>query len=158
MNEIPKDKVEAYEQFVNEKLKTDLKNVLQAQESIYSDIAEYLQIKDTIEKITSINEEGSVNIKPLETKIDLGCNFYAKAKTDNVSRIYIAIGYGFHLEMSFNEALKFIEKKVKILNNLADEYSIKASEIKANIKFVLEGLKEIQNLNFNPNPKNSLFI
>ena len=46
--------------------------------------------------------------------------------------------------------LKFIEKKTKALNITADELNVKACEIKANIKFVLEGLREIQNLDPNP--------
>ena len=60
--------------------------------------------------------------------------------------------------MKLDEAIFFIEKKVKILDDLAQELSQKATDIKANIKFVLEGLKEIQNLEFNPKPERSLFI
>lgn len=89
----------------------------------------------------------------------MGCNFYANAVVENPSKIFISIGYGFFLEMKFHEALNFIDKKVKLLNKNADELSLKASEIKANIKFVLEGLREIQNLEFKPNQeKNSLFV
>jgi prefoldin subunit 5 len=149
-----KSKVELYENFVNEKLKTDLGRCLQEQEKVYSEIAEYLQVKDTIEKIMlSRKEESASNStarEPLKMKVDLGCNFYAKAVVDDVSYVHIAIGYGFFLQMKFNEALKFIEKKTKILNRTADELNVKVCEIKANIKFVLEGLREIQNLDPNP--------
>jgi prefoldin subunit 5 len=58
----------------------------------------------------------------------------------------VAVGYGFFLQMKLNEALKFIDKKIKLLNKSAAELNDKACEIKANIKFVLEGLREIQNL------------
>ena len=154
-------KVEVYEHFVNDKLKSDLRRVLDEQESIFSDIAEYLQIKDTIEKIESSSRgsESADSDFQLETKVDLGCNFYVNARVDKASKIFIAIGYGFHLEMSFAEALKFVEKKVKILQSTADELSLKASEIKANIKFVLEGLKEIQHLEFtSATSEKSLFV
>lgn len=153
-----KAKVELYEKFVNEKLRTDLGRCLQEQDKTYSEIAEYLQVKDTIEKIMLSRKENETSpaaaagaIKdPLKVKVDLGCNFYAKAVVDDVSFVYIAIGYGFFLQMKFNEALKFIEKKTKILNQEADELNVKVCEIKANIKFVLEGLREIQNLDPNP--------
>ncbi len=157
------EKVEKYEKFINEKLKTDLKNVLDHQESIYSEIAEYLQVKDIIEKMQLVdtlkNEKNELGT-PFETKVDLGCNFYVNARIEDTSKIFISIGYGFHLEMTFNEALKFIEKKVAMLQDQANVFTLKASDIKANIKFVLEGLKEIQNLKFNTKPEknHSLFI
>lgn len=154
-------KVIEFEKFVNEKLKTDLKLVLDEQDAIYTEIAEYLQVKDTVEKLQTVNKkQDKEELKTFKTRVDLGCNFYANAVVENASRIFVSIGYGFFLEMKFDEALKFIDKKVKLLNEQADDLTNKASEIKANIKFVLEGLREIQNLEFNkPNEeKNSLFV
>ena len=144
MEEDKQAKVELYEKFLNEKLKIDLGRCLNEQEKIYSEIAEYLQVKDTIEKINSTTP-GS-NSDPLKMKVDLGCNFYAKALVQDLTYIYVAVGYGFFLQMKLNEALKFIDKKIKLLNKSAAELNDKACEIKANIKFVLEGLREIQNL------------
>lgn len=139
-------KIESYEAFVNEKLRLDLAKVLKEQELIYTDIAEYLQLKDFIENTQLAKNSPEGLSEPFRTRVDLGCNFYAKAQIDDMSKIYIAIGYGFHLEMTFSEALRFIEKKTSILQQSADELNDKANEIKANIKFVIEGLKEIQNL------------
>ncbi|RNA40169.1 hypothetical protein BpHYR1_013804 [Brachionus plicatilis] len=150
-------KILEFEKFVNEKLRTDLKLVLDEQDAVYSEMAEYLQVKDTIEKLTAANPSGQ--IKKFQTKVDLGCNFYANAMVDDPSKIFISIGFGFYLQMKLDEALKFIDKKVKILNQNAEELSQKASEIKANIKFVLEGLKEMQNLEFkDKNEKQNLFV
>lgn len=158
MDEQTRIKVEKYEQFVNDKLKTDLKRVLDEQDVIYSEIAEYLKIKETLEKLSltqkTDEQNKKIKLRPITTKVDLGCNFYANAQITDPSKIFIAIGYGFFLEMTHPEALKFIEKKTKVLNNSADELRVKACEIKANIKFVLEGLKEIQSLNyFTPSEK-----
>lgn len=50
-------KVLEFEKFVNEKLKIDLKHVLDEQDGIYTEIAEYLQIKDTIEKLIAVNKK-----------------------------------------------------------------------------------------------------
>lgn len=156
-------KVEKFEKFVNEKLKNDLALVLAEQDRIYSEIAEYLQVKDTIEKLNSLkttpDSTSTSTSSSFKTRVDLGCNFYANAVVENQSRIFLAIGYGFFLDMHFDQALKFIEKKVKMLNESALELAEKASEIKANIKFVLEGLKEIQNLKFDDSKtNNSLFL
>ncbi|CAF0712262.1 unnamed protein product [Brachionus calyciflorus] len=146
-----------FEKFVNEKLRTDLKLVLEDQDAIFSEIAEYLQVKDTIEKLTDANPKGEM--KNFQTKVDLGCNFYANAVVDDPSKIFISIGFGFFLEMKFDEAIKFIDKKVKLLNKNAEDLDQKAAEIKANIKFVLEGLKEMQQLEFEGKEENhSLFV
>ena len=50
MEELPK-KVEIYEQFLNEKLRNDLKVALHEREQIFSEIAEYLLIKNTVLKL-----------------------------------------------------------------------------------------------------------
>ena len=164
MNKEKSLKVEKYEAFLNEKLKTDLKNVLDEQEAVYSEIAEYIKIKDTIEKVflppsTSPTNPNQDSSQVLLTKVDLGCNFYADALVSSQSKIFIAIGYGFFLEMTHSEALKFIQKKTDILNNTAEELRVKACEIKAHIRFVMEGLRELQNLEFNTGQeKKSLFL
>ena len=148
------DKVQVYEKFLNEKLRSDLKRAMEEQEKIYSEIAEYLQIKDTAQKLQTTRTDG----KKLNTKVDLGCNFYANAVVEDCSKIFVAVGYGFFLEMKLDECIRFVDKKVKQLDILVKELDEKVAEIKANIKFVLEGLKEIQNLEFGEKPQRSLFI
>jgi prefoldin alpha subunit len=141
-------KVEIYEQFLNEKLRNDLNIVLNERDKIFTEIAEYLQIKNTIENIIQTSSSSNQELVEMKTKVDLGCNFYVNAVVQDPSRIFIAIGYGFFLEMTLDEALKFIEKKTKILNSTADELSEQAAVIKANIRIVMFGLKEIQNIEY----------
>jgi prefoldin alpha subunit len=149
MEKLP-EKVEQYEKFLNEKLKTDLNTILTEREQIFGEIAEYLQIRTTIEKIIETRKTDSNNNtnSDLRTKVDLGCNFYVNAIVPDPSTVFISIGYGFFLEMKLDEALTFIEKKVKFLNTNVDDLTKQASVIKANIRLVLEGLREIQNLDF----------
>ena len=154
-------KILEFEAFVNEKLRNDLKLLLEEQDKIYSEVAEYLQIKDTIDKIMQINKarSGDDTSFKFNTRVDLGCNFYANAVIKDPKTICVAIGYGFFLEMTFDEALKFIDKKVKLLNSTSDILTNKACEIKAHIKFVLEGIREMQNINFSESSeKKSLLI
>ena len=169
MKEEIANKVESYEKFINEKFKTDLENILKEQQAVYADMAEYMIIKETIEKIQLANkiktEEATMATfencgrDMLKTKVDLGCNFYANAVVEDSSRIYVAIGYGFFLEMRHDEALRFIDKKMKMLEASANNLGEMASEIKAKIRFMMEGLKELQHLEFKNEPiKNSLFI
>ena len=136
-------KIIEYERFLNERLRTDLRSVLERKDAVYSDIAEYTQLKATIQHL--INKKGSPQkSEPLKTMIDLGCNFYAKARVQDYSRIIVAIGLGFYLEMQLDEAMTFIDKKVAILTKDAERLSEQASQINARIKMVLGALHELQ--------------
>lgn len=63
------------------------------------------------------------------------------------SRIYVNIGLGFHLELTLQEALTFIDKKLAILNDKVAESTKKSARIKGQIRFVYEGIRELQQLN-----------
>ncbi|XP_052807924.1 protein UXT-like [Mya arenaria] len=134
-------KVEEYERFVNEKLREDLRKIIEQRDQVYSQIAEYLQLKNTIEQIkkAGVTED-------LKTKVDLGCNFYVQANIADPRTIFVFVGYGFFVEMSFDEAIKFIDKRTKFLNDHTDHLTSEANKVKANIRLVIEGLRELQNI------------
>ncbi|CAL1532969.1 unnamed protein product [Lymnaea stagnalis] len=136
------EKVIEYETFLNDRLKNDLRKILDLRDKIYEDISEYMQLKTTIQKLQE-------DLKPqaeLKTKIDLGCNFYVQANVTNPSMIFVSIGFGFFLEMTLTEAVSFIEKKTERLQSQAIELTHDASKVKGHIKLVIEGLRELQNL------------
>ena len=130
-----------YEEFLNERLRTDLHKVLELKESVYNDIAEFTQLKSAVDVLKSESQRG---IKSHKTMVDLGCNFYANAKVEDCSTIFIAIGLGFHLEMTLEEAGMFIEEKISELMKKAEGLSAQASQINARIKVVMETLRELQ--------------
>ncbi|XP_018608398.1 protein UXT [Scleropages formosus] len=132
------EKILQYETFINDVLKRDLQKVLEQRDGVYEKIAQYLQLKNTIE---SLQEAGS---KELKTEVDLGCNFYAQAHIPDSSTIFVAVGYGFFVELTLPEALKFIEKKTNQLTGYTETLTKDSAKIKANIRMVLEGLKELQ--------------
>ncbi|XP_045912317.1 protein UXT-like isoform X2 [Micropterus dolomieu] len=117
-----------------------LRKVLDQRDSVYEKISQYLQLKNTIQ---SLQESGSQRLK---TDVDLGCNFYVQAEVEDASRIFVAVGYGFFVEMTHDEALRFIEKKTSQLTAFTEQLTKDASKIKANIRMVLEGLRELQGL------------
>lgn len=133
-------KVVQYEHFVNEVLKKDLQKVLEQRDSVYEKISQYLQLKNTIQ---SLQESGS---GPLKTDVDLGCNFYVQAEVEDMTRIFVAVGYGFFVEMNHDEALRFIDKKTSQLTAVTEQLTKDSTKIKANIRMVLEGLRELQGL------------
>jgi len=136
-------KVKKYETFLNDQLRPDLKSVLEDRDKIYEDISEYSALKNSIEAIQSAGDELP---KPLKIKTDLGSNFYVRANVPNPENIFLDVGLGFFLELSLSEALVFIEKKVKLLEEKSNLLTEQSLTIKANIKLILHGLREIQGL------------
>ncbi|XP_023229563.1 protein UXT-like isoform X1 [Centruroides sculpturatus] len=136
-----KNKVIVYENFINDVLKEDLKKILKERDRVCGRLAEYLQLQTVIERLQE--EEVSETLK---TKIDIGCNFYVQAVVPDCKKIFLHIGFGFYLEYTLDEAIRFINKKVKQLNKELEELSKNSAKVKAHIKLVLEGLRELQNL------------
>ncbi|CAF89547.1 unnamed protein product [Tetraodon nigroviridis] len=134
------EKILQYENFINDVLKTDLQKVLEQRDSVYEKISEYLQLKSIVQ---SLQESGSQNLK---ADVDLGCNFYVQTQVEDPSRIFVAVGYGFFVEMTHEEALQFIEKKTSQLTLFTEQLTKDSAKIKANIQMVLEGLRELQGL------------
>ncbi|ESP04359.1 hypothetical protein LOTGIDRAFT_151283 [Lottia gigantea] len=135
-------KVIQYETFLNNTLREDLKKILEARDKIHKETSDYLQLKIVIERL----QESQLLEDELKTKIDLGNSFFVQAKVTDASKICVAIGYGFFVEFTFEEALKFIQKKTTRLSEHANVLTQDASRIKAKIKLVMEGLREMQGL------------
>ncbi|XP_028296899.1 protein UXT-like [Gouania willdenowi] len=133
-------KVLQYENFVNDVLRRDLRAVMDQRDQVYEKISEYLQLKNTIQ---SLQEAESGHLK---TEVDLGCNFFVQAQIEDASRIFVAVGFGFFVEFTLDEALKFIDKKTNQLTAFTEQLTKDSAKIKAHIRLVLEGLRELQGL------------
>ncbi|KAF9199039.1 hypothetical protein BGZ49_010881 [Haplosporangium sp. Z 27] len=141
------EKIARYESFVNEGLRKDLKDALDARDAIYDQISEYLKLAKDIE---IIKDNGLTEMK---TQVDLGSNFYVQAKIPDTKYIYVNVGFGFHAQLTLDEALVFITKKEAHLQKKAESYTKKAAQIRAHIKIVLEAMAEVMKLNSTPSPR-----
>lgn len=133
-------KVLQYEKFLDEVLRRDLQKVVEQRDAVYEKISQYLQLKNTLESLQE------ADCKQLKTEVDLGCNFYVQAEVEDSSRIFVLVGFGFFVEMTHKEALRFIEKKTSQLTAFSEQLTRDSAKIKANIRMVLEGLRELQGL------------
>lgn len=131
-------KVIKYEAFVNDRLKSDLKAVVECRDKLFSQISSYESLKTCIEKI---KQTSAGEIKALS---DLGCNFYCKAKVLDTSKIYVEVGLGFFVELTLDEAHRFVEKKLEMIRHDCEIVTEEATQINAKIRLVLEALNEIQ--------------
>ncbi|KAI9008093.1 Prefoldin subunit-domain-containing protein [Gaertneriomyces semiglobifer] len=129
--------VRRYEDFVNHQLRVDLQNTLARRDKVFHTIAEYLKLRNQIELIKS------QHVNELKTMMDIGCEFFMQAKIPDTSKVVINLGAGYHVEMTLDEAIQFINEKGKRLTEAAERHTDLASNIKANIKVVLTAIEEI---------------
>merc|ERR1712168_1413263 len=136
------EKITRFEAFLNERLKKDLMTVVEERDKIWEEEAEYLKLKTVIERISAAPsaQDG------LKAKVDLGCNFYAQARVEDASMIFVDVGLGFHVQLTLAEALSAIDVKTKHLHDKADKLTLQANNIKAQIRIVMEGIRELSNI------------
>ena len=139
MSKLPSDPlIIQYETFLNEKLRGDLERLGQQLDYNYKEITEYLELQIMLNKTREFEDEG------YKTRVDLGSNFYARAVTGPVGSIMVCVGLGVFVEMKRCEALKFIERKIGLLEEMVTELKKNSAKVKANIKIVLGILRELQ--------------
>ncbi|CAO3596398.1 unnamed protein product [Absidia cylindrospora] len=128
--------LQKYDEFVNLKLKPNLKTVLDARDELYNSISDYQKLKKQIELI----QQGEH--KELKTMVNLGSQFYVQAHIPDTTYIYVNVGFGFHVQFTLDEAKVFIDKKEQRLQSSVKKYSDEADKIRAHIKMVLEAMAE----------------
>ncbi|XP_065279098.1 LOW QUALITY PROTEIN: protein UXT [Emys orbicularis] len=132
------EKAPRYEAFVSDVLQRDLWRVQQQREEVYEKITQHMWLKTVIERLQEVGG------RAVQTQVDLGYNFFVNADVPDTSRIFVALGYGFFAELTLTEALRFVERKTKLLIELSESLTKDSAKIKANIRMVLEGLRELQ--------------
>ncbi|XP_021947279.1 protein UXT [Folsomia candida] len=159
---IDMEKVSKYENFLNEVLRVDLKTTLDRRDELYNEIAQYIELQTIMGKLSAATgggeDDGDIGLgTKLKTRVDIGSNFYVQAEIPSTKTFTVDIGCGIWLQMTGKDALKFCDKKLFFLNARADELTQKELSIKAQIKMVLEGLREIQKIvTKEPTPRNEL--
>ncbi|KFB41261.1 AGAP004048-PA-like protein [Anopheles sinensis] len=128
--------------FVHEHLKEDLRVYEKQLNEINAEIVEYVQLKHMIETIL-LNQANGEGFK---TQVNIGGNMFMKARADNASRLLVDIGLKVYVEFTNDEALRFVEMKIKVLTKQADVIRDKSIETKTNIKLALLAIGEGQRL------------
>ncbi|XP_049858350.1 protein UXT homolog [Schistocerca gregaria] len=134
------EKVLKYEAFINDVLKEDLKKVHARQDHVTTEIAEYIQLKNTIQTL----KEADMVKDGFKAKMNLGCNFYVQANVSDPKTMFIDIGLGHYLEFTLDEAQKFIDRRLELLCQQSNKLKKDSAQTKAMIKMVLGGLHQLQ--------------
>ncbi|XP_020248625.1 protein UXT homolog isoform X2 [Asparagus officinalis] len=130
---LKQEKVQRFEEFVDRRLKPDLVNAI-AQSMLSSDLKR---------NIENLQKNG---VSSLRTMVNLGSEVYTQADVPDTRHIFVDVGLGFHLEFTWSEALEFISLREARLSRQIEEYTHLIAQIKAQIKLVCEGIRELLQL------------
>merc|ERR1712150_311655 len=104
---------------------------LEAARDKFDETAELLkQVRELRENIRLLLHD---SMAELETMVELGCQFYAKALVPDTSKIFIDVGLGFHLEMPLEDAVEFLDRKEEHLLSKLELCKNKTTQVKADI-------------------------
>ncbi|CEO99733.1 hypothetical protein PBRA_007467 [Plasmodiophora brassicae] len=103
---------------------------VQERQRVESRIAEYAKVKAFLEVVAEHA------LADLDTKVDLGCQFFVNAHVPDTTFVCLDIGFGFHAQMTGAEAVPFIDDKCRLLRDTAARLSAKADGIQAQIDAV----------------------
>ncbi|KAI4989836.1 hypothetical protein ZWY2020_038199 [Hordeum vulgare] len=134
------EKVKKFEDFVDRRLKPDLVNAIAQRDNLFQQQKTFLDLKKNIENL----EKNGVT--SMQSMVNLGSEVYMQAEVPDTRHIFVDIGLGFHVEFTWQEALQFISVREARLARQIDEYTHLIASIKAQIKLVCEGIRELLQL------------
>ncbi|KAL8532459.1 hypothetical protein ACS0TY_008887 [Phlomoides rotata] len=140
MDSSRREKVRKYEEFVDRRLKPDLVHAIAERDKVFEQQKIFSDLKRNIENL----EKNSVT--SLRTLVNLGSEVYMQADVPDTQHIFVDVGLGFHVEFTWSEALNFIAAREENLSRKIEEYTRLIASIKAQIKMVCEGIRELLEL------------
>ncbi|TKY69633.1 UXT-like protein [Spatholobus suberectus] len=105
MDSLRQEKVQKFEEFVDKRLKPDLLHAITQRDKVFEQQKIFADLRRNIENL----EKNSVT--SLRTLVNLGSEVYLQAEVPDTQHIFVDIGFGFHVEFTWSEALNYIEKR-----------------------------------------------
>mmetsp|Transcript_71251 Transcript_71251/g.154847 ORF Transcript_71251/g.154847 Transcript_71251/m.154847 type:complete len:171 (-) Transcript_71251:66-578(-) len=133
-------KIVQYEDFLERVLKAELKRSL---DECRQDAALLDQCRELRSNIDLLIQG---NVTELETMVEVGCQFYAKAFVPDTKRLFVDVGLGFRLEMPLADARDFLDEKEACLLGGLELRKRRTAQIKADIHEALHLLDLMMDL------------
>ncbi|XP_019876956.1 protein UXT [Aethina tumida] len=135
-----KKKIREYEEFVEHKLKNDLKEIETVLNQKVRKYEEWEEVKEVIQTIDEFSEKD----RDMKLKVDIGNGIYAMGEITDFENTYVSIGLGYLLEMNSHEANKYSEIRKNGLKREIDHYRKLAVQVNVHIKLTLLAINELQ--------------
>ncbi|KAJ3672112.1 hypothetical protein LUZ60_006833 [Juncus effusus] len=130
-------KIRKFEDYVDRGLKPALVEAIAQRDKVFQQQKMFSDLKKNIENLEK-NE-----ITSLKSMVNLGSEVYMQAQVPDTRHIFVDVGFGFHVEFTWSEALNFISVKEAWLEKQIEEHTKKIATIKAQIKIICEGIREL---------------
>ncbi|XP_056164989.1 uncharacterized protein LOC115671572 [Syzygium oleosum] len=140
MDNYRQDKVHKFEEFVDRRLKPDLVRAISERDKVFEEQKTFLDLRKNIENLQNNS------VTSLKTMVNLGSEVYMQAEVPDTQCIFVDVGLGFHVEFTWSEALNYISLREEKLARQIEEYTHQIASIKAQIKMVCEGIRELLQL------------
>ncbi|KAH8282272.1 hypothetical protein KR054_006536, partial [Drosophila jambulina] len=124
------------EEFINEVLKEDLRQLEHCIGQYNEEIMEYMQLKNTLQTFDTHLPEG------YKTQVNIGSNVFMQARVRQMDRVLVNVGKDVYLEMTLPEAEQFSDVRVKILTKQSDVLREESVKKRAQIKMALIAISE----------------
>jgi len=105
------NKVEEYSNFVTSRLRPELDRAEQSRKETKDEISGYKDLEGRLRYFTENN------VTEYESIVDLGYRSISCNAIGSATKIHVHVGMGFHVEMTMEEAIKFVKKRVNFLEN-----------------------------------------
>ncbi|XP_028803708.1 protein UXT homolog [Neltuma alba] len=140
MDRLRQEKIHKFEEFVDQRLKPDLVHAIAARDKVFEQQKIFSDLRRNIENL----DKNSVT--SLKTLVNIGSEVYLQAEVPDTQHIFVDIGLGFHVEFTWSEALNYITQREERIKRQLEEYTKLIASIKAQIKLVCEGIRELLQL------------
>ncbi|KAL6577776.1 hypothetical protein OROMI_010104 [Orobanche minor] len=146
------EKVSRFEEFVDRRLKPDLVRAIAERDKVFEQqkilyISAFLNLTPFSSDLRRNIENLEKNtVTSLRTLVNLGSEVYMQADVPDTRRIFVDVGLGFHVEFTWSEALNFIATREEKISRQIEDYTRLIASIKAQIKMVCGGIRELLQL------------
>ncbi|XP_064535335.1 protein UXT [Drosophila montana] len=135
-----KARITQIEEFINDVLKEDLKQLEHYINLFNEEIMEYVQLKNTLQTFGDHMPAG------YKTQVNIGSNIFMQARVKQMDKILVNVGKEVYLEMSMDEAIRFSDVRIKILTKQADVVREESVKKRSQIKMALIAISEREKL------------
>ncbi|CAA9988101.1 prefoldin, putative [Plasmodium knowlesi strain H] len=126
------------ESFIDDVLHEQLRERQKRRDEILQDIFDMEILVQNLKLFINMKDQ-----KEIETLTSLGCDSYVYADILDKNKIFIQIGYEFYLEMSLEDAIVFLKKKINLYEDKVTYWNKQISRVKAHIQILMRAISNL---------------
>lgn len=138
--------LEQYSNFVERRLKPDLDSACERRDKYFQELAKLDQVSKALDMLdaSATESEKDTENSPIETRVNIGEEFYIRAVVDDVDKVVLDIGLGVLVEVSRAEARKLLAERKQFFTALSDTATDRITHVQAHMKSVMTSLSKLR--------------